>query len=67
MKKEKTCAVLYYISAVLFYVVAAINLLGDNNDTSMGVVWLCLGSTMLCLGFVWLNKSKKKNDETEEK
>lgn len=66
MKKEKTCAILYYISAVLFYVVAAINFFSDK-DTSMGVVWLCLGSTMLCLGSVWLNKSKKKNDETEEK
>lgn len=48
MKKEKTCAILYYVSAVLFYAAAAINLLGGNN-TSTGVVWLCLGSTMDCL------------------
>lgn len=66
MKKEKTCAVLYYISAMLFYAAAAINLLGSNN-TSTGVVWLCLGSTMLCLGSVRMNKTKKENDETEEK
>lgn len=66
MKKEKTCAILYYVSAVLFYAAAAINLLGGDN-TSTGIVWLCLGSTMLCLGSVWLNKAKKKDDETEEK
>ena len=51
---------------MLFYAAAAINFLGGRN-TSMGVIWLCLGSAMLCLGSVWMNKTKKKDDKTEEK
>jgi hypothetical protein len=32
-----------------------------GNDNSMGFVWLCLGSTFLCLGSV--NSIKSKEDE----
>lgn len=66
MKKEKTSAVLYYIASFCFYVAAIINFT-SNSGNSMGVVWLCLGSTMLCLGSVWLNKIKKSEKDKEEK
>lgn len=62
MKREKICAILYYTASVCFYLAAAIQFF-SGNDTSMGVVWLCLGSTMLCLASVWLNKMKKKDKE----
>ena len=65
MKKEKTSAVLYYIASFCFYAAAIINFT-SNRGNSMGVVWLCLGSTMLCLGSVWLNKSKKSEKDKEE-
>lgn len=61
---------IYFIGSISAYITAAINLIGRYN-TSMGVVWLCLGSAMLCFGSVELNKIKKKitnsRGETHEK
>lgn len=59
MKKKndnsnKIVSILNYFSAVCFYIVSVINFM--NKDNSMGVFYLCLGSTFLCLGTVWLNK-----------
>lgn len=51
---------LYYLTCVLFYIVAIINFL--NSDTTTGAVWLCLGSTFLCLG----TSSKQKNNENDD-
>lgn len=51
---------LYYLTCVLFYIVAIINFF--NSDTTTGVVWLCLGSTFLCLG----TSSKQKNNENDD-
>lgn len=64
-KEYKISAALFYVSAVLFYLAAIINIFCGNN-TSMGIVWLCLGSTFLCLGPLYLKKSKE-NKETEDK
>lgn len=33
-----------------------------TSDVGMGVIYLCLGSTSLCLGATWLNKNKKDDD-----
>ena len=44
-----------------FHLAAILNIFG-GNDTSMGIVWLCLGSTFLCLGPLYLKKNKE-NDE----
>lgn len=66
MKREKTCAILYFISSFCFYISAIINFVG-HGDASKGVVWLCLGTTMLCIGSMWLNKSKKSEEGNEEK
>lgn len=41
---------LFYLSGLLFFLVAALNLVtGENHSTA--VVWLCLGSSYLCLGY----------------
>lgn len=41
---------LFYLSGLLFFLVAALNFFtGGNHSTA--VVWLCLGSTFLCLGY----------------
>lgn len=58
-KTNKRVSILYYFSAVCFYIVSIINFINNNNST--GVVFLCLGSTFLCLGSVCLNKDKDKN------
>lgn len=54
---------LYYLTCVLFYIVAIINFF--NSDTTTGVVWLCLGSTFLCLGASSKPKENEKNDDSE--
>lgn len=58
-KTNNLISILYYFSAVSFYIVSIINFV--NKDNSTGVVYLCLGSTFLCLGSVHLNKDKDKN------
>ncbi len=60
MKSNKyiIVAVLNYISAVCFYIVAISNF--KYTDGGMGVVYLCLGSVFLCLGGFWLTRNKKK-------
>ena len=40
---------LFYLSGLLFFLVAVLNLVtGENHSTA--VVWLCLGSACWCLG-----------------
>lgn len=51
---------LYYLTCVLFYIVAIINFF--NSDTTTGTVWLCLGSVFLCFGA----SSKQKNNENDD-
>lgn len=61
-KKDKTnkiVSTLNYFTAVCFYIISIINFV--NKDNSNGIVYLCLGSTFMCLGSVWLNKDKKIN------
>ena len=57
-KANKTVSILNYFTAVCFYIVSTINFI--NKENSMSVFYLCLGSMFMCLGSVWLNKSKKK-------
>ena len=59
-KKNKIVSILNYFSSICFYIVAIINFIKDNS--SMGVIYLCLGATLLCLGSVYLNKDKEKKE-----
>ena len=65
MKNEKVLMLIYFVGSISAYITAAINLIG-RYTTSMGVVWLCLGSAMLCFGSVELNKIKKKDRRTKQ-
>ena len=58
MKRDKITALLYFITSLLFYVSAMLNLPSDGR---MGVVYLCIGSTFLCLGATRLNKKEDDN------
>ena len=40
---------LFYLSGLLFFLAAALNLF-TGEDHSAPVVWLCLGACFLCLG-----------------
>ena len=57
-KTNKTVSTLNFFIAVCFYIVSIIDFV--NRDNSMGVFYLCLGSTFMCLGSVYLNKDKNK-------
>ena len=59
-KSNKIVSVLNFLTSFCFYICAIINFI---NDSGMGVVYLGLGSTFLCLGSVWLNKGKKDKDD----
>lgn len=54
---KKKVSIIYYFAAVCFYIAAIICFF--NGNTSQGVIMLCLGSSQLCLGSVWLRKNKE--------
>lgn len=57
-KANKKTSILYYFSAVCFYIAAIFDFV--SKDNRMGIVHLCLGSTFLCLGSTYLNKDKNQ-------
>ena len=61
-KSKKISSTLFYVAAVLFYLAAILNIFCGNN-TSMGIVWLGLGSTFLGLGSLYLKKNKENKEE----
>ena len=60
MKRNKISAIICFITSLLFYIHAILNF---SSEGSMGVVYICLGSTFLCLGAVWLNDSKDDDNK----
>ena len=62
MKKGINKSILFYIASVLFLVDSAIDFT-SGNENSMAIVWLCLGSSFLCLG----STHKKKENNTDDK
>lgn len=60
---NKRIAVLYYFVALCFYTVAIINFV--KGEKSIAIAFLCLGSSNLCLGSVYLNKYKDNGDKNE--
>ena len=64
MKKHKITASLYYVAAILSYISAIINFAGDNSKYLAGI-WICIGSTCLCLGISHSKKSKENKDKED--
>ena len=60
MKKGINKSILFYIASVLFLVASAIGFT-SGNENSMAIIWLCLGSSFLCLGSTY---KKKENNKT---
>lgn len=65
MNRNKILTAIYFITAVVFFVIAVIGLVGYNRV--LGIIWLCLGSVNLCLGSVSLTKLKKENSDSDDK
>lgn len=64
MNKNKLSAILYYVAALAFYIAAIMEFIDKDH---MGALDLCLGSAMLCLGSVHMNKYKKDTSDLENK
>ena len=66
MNREKLCCILYFVASLFLYVAAILGFTG--GEKTMGVIYLCLGSAMLCLGAAKLNKynKDKKNADANE-
>ena len=47
MKKGINKSILFYIPSVLFFIASAIGFT-SGNESSMAIVWLCLGFSFLC-------------------
>ena len=58
---NKKIAGIYYFASLCFYIAAIISFINEDNN-SMAVVFLCLGSSNLCLGSVYLNKDKDRDN-----
>ena len=62
MKKGINKSILFYIASVLFFIASALGFT-NGNESSMAIVWLCFGSSFLCLGSI----HKKKENNTDDK
>ena len=58
MKSNKIASIAYMVSSICFYIVAIMNFI--DEETSQGVIYLCLGSSMLSLATVFYSKNRKK-------
>ena len=65
MKNYRTIAIVFYLCAVAFYILASINIF-EESTRDMGITWMCVGSMWLCLGSVYLNKSQTKDDDSDK-
>ena len=60
MKKYRTISTVFYAASALYFIFAILNL--ANNDSSMCVFWIALGSSFLCLGSVFAQKANGSDD-----
>ncbi|MBR2409786.1 MAG: hypothetical protein IKB07_12640 [Lachnospiraceae bacterium] len=65
MKNGKVKRILYYLSAVLYWLLAIFTFTGDKN-VPLGVGFLCLGVMMLLFGITESNDSKKEKAENKD-
>ena len=61
---RKKAANIYYIASFVCYICAMIWFCGSSS--SLGIMWLCIGSENLCLGSVWLIRSRDRNSQTKD-
>lgn len=62
MNGKKNFVVLDLLAAVCFYVAAAMEFFSDDRNTTMGIVYLCLGSVMLCFSAFQMRRSGRDDD-----
>lgn len=55
VKKESVCFLCFLVASICYYIASLINL--TNKNTTLAIIFLCLGSSSLCLSTTHLNKS----------
>jgi len=65
MKKYKIDATICYVAAILSYISAIVNFAGENSRY-LGGLWICIGSTLLCLGISHSKKIKENKDKEDK-
>lgn len=61
MDKKKT-ALVFFIGAIFFYIVAAITFLNRGSSNTMWIIFLCIGSSWVAIGGAIANKHKNKDN-----
>ena len=57
---KKNIGPLFYILSAVFNILAIVMFAGDSG---MGPMWLCLGSSFLCLGTVFSRRAREGEEE----
>lgn len=65
MKYMKIASISFAIASVAFYIAAIIGFAGEAGN-SLATVWLCLGSTCMCLNVVFQRKTREKEDKDKK-
>ena len=58
--KKKINFICFLVASIIFYVVSIMNFI--DKDTNTGVVFLCLGSSCLCLSSAHQNGDKNNKE-----
>jgi len=61
--EKKNIGLLFYLASAVFNVLAIVMFAGDSG---MGPMWLCLGSSCLCLGTVFSRRAREGKEEEEK-
>lgn len=64
MKKYQNISIVYYLIAVACYICSIVWFCSDSSG--LGTMWLCIGSANLCLGTVFLKKSKGEEEKDKQ-
>ena len=59
-KKTKKTTKCFLVASIIFYVVSIMNFI--DKDTNTGIVFLCLGSSFLCLSSAHQNGNKNNKE-----
>lgn len=65
MKKMKIVATCFSLASVAFYVAAILGFASEAGN-GLATVWLCLGSSCMCLG-VFLQRKTRESEDKDKK
>lgn len=63
MKKQINSGVWFFIASACFYLSTVISFFTKHE---FDVMFFCLGSSMLCLGYAEMTKAKKKDESNDD-